>query len=49
MKKSPDIRAVIIDFGFTLSSDYYFRELGPQYTDRIAHFVFSRDSEIGRR
>lgn len=49
MKKYPDIRAVIIDFGFTLSSDYYFRELGPQYTDRIAHFVFSRDSEIGRR
>ena len=49
MKKYPDIRAVIIDFGFTLSSDYYFRELGPQYTDRIAQFVFSRDSEIGRR
>jgi len=40
---------VIIDFGFTLSSDYYFRELGLQYTDRIAQFVFSRDSEIGRR
>ena len=49
MKKYPDIRAVIIDFGFTLSSDYYFRELGLQYTDRIAQFVFSRDSEIGRR
>ncbi len=49
MKKSPDIQAMIIDFGFTLSSDYYLRELGPQYTDRIAHFVFSRDSEIGRR
>ena len=40
---------MIIDFGFTLSSDYYFRELGLQYTDRIAQFVFSRDSEIGRR
>jgi len=49
MKKYPDIRAVIIDFGFTLSSDYYFRELGLQYTDRIAQFVFSRDSEFGRR
>ena len=49
MKKYPDIGAVIIDFGFTLSSDYYFRELGLQYTDRIAQFVFSRDSEIGRR
>ena len=49
MKKSPDIRAVIIDFGFRLSSDYYFRESGPQYTDRIAQFVFARDSEIGRR
>jgi FMN phosphatase YigB (HAD superfamily) len=49
MKKYPDIRALIIDCGFTLSSEYYFRELGPQYTDRIAQFVFSRDSEIGRR
>ena len=49
MKKYPDIRAMIIDFGFRLSSDYYFRELGLQYTDRIAQFVFSRDSEIGRR
>lgn len=49
MKKYPDIRAVIIDFGFRLSSDYYFRESGPQYTDRIAQFVFVRDSEIGRR
>ena len=49
MKKYPDIRAMIIDFGFTLSSDYYFRKLGLQYTDRIAQFVFSRDSEIGRR
>lgn len=49
MKKYSDIRAVIIDFGFTLSSDYYFRELGPRYTERITELVFSRDSSISRR
>jgi len=45
----PNIRAIVIDFGFTLSSDYYFRELGSQHTERITELVFSRDSEIGRR
>ena len=57
MKKYPDIRAVIIAFGFRLSSDYCFRESGPQYTDRIAQFLFdclglSEDelhSELARR
>ena len=44
-----DIRAVIIDFGFTLSSDYYFRELGSRYTERITELLFSRDSAISRR
>jgi FMN phosphatase YigB (HAD superfamily) len=49
VNKFSNIRAVIIDFEFTLSSDYYFRELGSQYTQRITELVFSRDSEIGRR
>ena len=44
-----DIRAVVIDFGFTLSSDYYFRELGSRYTERITELLFSRDSAISRR
>lgn len=44
-----DIRAVIIDFGFTLSSDFYFRELGSQYSERITALVFSNDSKIGRQ
>jgi len=49
MANFTDIRAVVIDFGFTLCSDYYFRELGPRYAERITELLFSRDSEISRR
>ncbi len=49
MKTPSELRAVVIDFGFTLSSDYYFRELGPRFEKRVTELVFSRDSEIGRR
>ncbi|MDP6455453.1 MAG: hypothetical protein QF898_19400 [SAR202 cluster bacterium] len=49
METPSDFREVVIDFGFTLCSDYYFRELGTRYEKRITELVFSRDSEIGRQ
>lgn len=49
MKNFYNIRAVVIDFGFTLSSDLYFGELGSRDAERITKLLFSLDSPIGRR
>jgi hypothetical protein len=43
------MRAVEVDFGFTLCSELYFKELGPEMLERASHILFGADPEMATR
>ncbi|MAF52420.1 MAG: hypothetical protein CL694_05340 [Chloroflexi bacterium] len=45
----PAIRAIVVDFGFTLCSEHYFNRLGPEMSSRASQILFGPQSEMTGR
>ena len=45
----PTVNAVVVDFGLTLCSELYFKELGPEMFERASRIVFGANSEMTTR
>ena len=43
------VHAVVVDFGFTLCSEHYFNELGPEMSERASQILFGAPSEMTSR
>jgi FMN phosphatase YigB (HAD superfamily) len=49
MVDMPTLRAVVVDFGFTLSSEHYFKELGPERSEQASQILFGPDCDVTAR